>query len=225
MAIFSGPEIPNNGLVLHLDAANPRSYPGSGTTWTDLSGNGNNATLINGVGYSGNNKGTLAFDGVDDYCTVPSSPLWAVGQSATMENWMYFDRVSAGTNHRIWCITNNASSLDIGIAVSNNKLFVSGSTGFPETVSNFPTKQWVHLVVRFLNGNLSIFFNGISQALNGTTTGINKTNTGVLFLNQYAGGGGYTFQGQTASYALYNRALSDLEIQQNFEATRGRYGI
>ena len=67
MSISGGPDIVENGLVLHLDAADTNSYPGSGTLWTDLSGNGNNGTLTNGPAYSSNNKGYFSFDGTDDY--------------------------------------------------------------------------------------------------------------------------------------------------------------
>jgi hypothetical protein len=66
---FDREQIVTNGLVLLLDAGNPASYPGSGTTWFDLSGNGNNGTLVNGVGYNSDNGGSLVFDGVDDIFT------------------------------------------------------------------------------------------------------------------------------------------------------------
>jgi hypothetical protein len=63
MAIFNNPRIITDGLVLALDAGNPKSYPGSGTAWTDLSGNGNTGTLVNGTGYNSGNGGSLVFDG------------------------------------------------------------------------------------------------------------------------------------------------------------------
>lgn len=66
MALAHNPKIVTDGLVLCLDAANPKSYPGSGTVWSDLSGNGNNGTLVNGVGYNSNNGGYLTFDGSND---------------------------------------------------------------------------------------------------------------------------------------------------------------
>jgi hypothetical protein len=190
-----------------------------------LSGNSNNGTLINGVGYTSANNGSMVLDGINDYLTVPSNPAWAVGSNATMENWLYFDRTSASTNHRIWCVNNNASSLDIGILVGGSNLFTSGSSGFPNTISPFPSKKWTHLSVVFSAGNLIIYFNGVSQSLTGTVSGINKTSTGTLYLGQYAGGGGYTFQGSAPVFRLYNRALSVAEIRQNFEATRSRYGV
>ena len=208
-----------------MDAANSKSYPGTGTTWNDLSGNGRNATLLNSIGYSTSNKGTMILDGIDDYATIPSNSAWAVGANATMENWLYFDRTGASTNHRIWCISNNATSLDIGITVGSTKLFVSGSSGYPSTVATLPMQTWVHTAVVFNSGNISIYFNGINQALDGTITGVNKTNTGTLFLGQFSGGGNYTFQGKIPIYRLYNRALNAAEVKQNFEALRGRYGI
>jgi hypothetical protein len=67
MGLSHSPSIITQNLVLCLDAANPKSYPGSGTTWTDLSGNGNTGTLVNGVGYNSGNLGSLSFDGVNDY--------------------------------------------------------------------------------------------------------------------------------------------------------------
>lgn len=74
MAIFkNNPPIVTNGLVLYLDAANRQSYPGSGTTWNDLSGKGNNGTLINGPTFSNDNGGSIVFDGVDDYGSLGNS--------------------------------------------------------------------------------------------------------------------------------------------------------
>ena len=67
MGIAYNTSIVRDGLVLHLDAANRKSYPGTGTVWTDLSGKGNHGTLMNGVGYSEYNKGSLVFDKIDDY--------------------------------------------------------------------------------------------------------------------------------------------------------------
>jgi hypothetical protein len=67
MGVYAGPEINESGLVLCLDAGNTKSYPGSGTTWTDLSGNGNTGTLVNGPTYSSANGGSIVFDGSNDY--------------------------------------------------------------------------------------------------------------------------------------------------------------
>ena len=66
MSLSHSPKIVTNGLVLCLDAADQKSYPGTGTTWFDRSGNGNNGTLIGGVGYNSTNAGIIVFDGIND---------------------------------------------------------------------------------------------------------------------------------------------------------------
>ena len=75
MAFFRGPNIVTDGLILALDAASPKSYPGSGTTWYDLTTNSLDATLYNGVSFSTNKQGTMVFDGVNDYGQISSSTL------------------------------------------------------------------------------------------------------------------------------------------------------
>ena len=79
MAINYSPKIIRDGLVLCLDAANPKSYPGTGTAWTDLSGSGNNGTLVNGPVYSSANGGSIDFDGSNDYSSLSSNIIPATG--------------------------------------------------------------------------------------------------------------------------------------------------
>ena len=91
MSIAGGPDIVENGLVLHLDAADSNSYTGSGTLWTDLSGNGNNGTLTNGPTYSSNNKGCFILDGTDDRvdCGTNFSTYLTGTNSFTIECFIY----------------------------------------------------------------------------------------------------------------------------------------
>jgi hypothetical protein len=89
MAYFHSPRIVTDGLVLALDAANTKSYPGSGTTWSDLSGNSNNGELVNGITYDDTNLGSLVFDGVDDYVQITKVPSidFTPTSSFTMMVW------------------------------------------------------------------------------------------------------------------------------------------
>lgn len=96
MGAYSGPNITTEGLVLHLDAANLNSYTGTGTTWFDLSGNGNDGTLVNGVGYFEDNQGSMVFDGVDDYGTI-DYPLFTSPTELTVGG--FFKKESGGTNY------------------------------------------------------------------------------------------------------------------------------
>lgn len=222
MGIYSGPNIIEDGLVLHLDAKNKKSYLGTGTTWTDLSGRVNNGTLINGVGYNSANGGTLVFDGVNDYITCPPSPNWAIGSSGTLDMWVYATG-SITTNHRLWCTNNNASSLDCFIALSNGTLGFHGGTFF--TTSVFPYNTWVNLVTVYNSGVPSVYWNSVSQSLTGNLSGYTITNSNTLYIGQYAGGGNYYLNGRISNFKIYNRSLTPQEVRKNFNATRGRFGI
>ena len=101
MGVFAGPDVSESGLVLALDAGNLKSYPGSGTTWTDLSGRGNTGTLVNGVGYNGSNLGSLVFDGVDDYVQFGGTARYFtsyITQQITIETWLYVPSSATWSN-------------------------------------------------------------------------------------------------------------------------------
>ncbi len=85
-----GPDINENGLVLSLDAANYKSYTGSGTTWRDLSGNSNNGTLTNGPTFNAANMGAIVFDGTDDKVTISMNSSFIYGVSPfSLNAWIY----------------------------------------------------------------------------------------------------------------------------------------
>ena len=95
--MYYGPKIVTSGLVLCLDAANKRSYPGTGTTWTDLSGNSNNGTLTNGPTFSAGNQGSIVFDGTNDYA-YQSLFTNAITTTLTFDVWVKFS--DAGSSGR-----------------------------------------------------------------------------------------------------------------------------
>jgi hypothetical protein len=98
MAVSYNTSLVRNGLVLYLDAANKKSYSGTGTSWIDLSGNSNNATLENGAGYNANNNGTMSFDAIDDYANITNSSIGNFGTSNFSVNcWFKASSGSSGT--------------------------------------------------------------------------------------------------------------------------------
>jgi hypothetical protein len=116
MGLSHSPSIITQNLVLCLDAANSKSYPGSGTTWTDLSGNGNNGTLANGVGYNSGNGGALVFDGVDDYVSLTSADLRFGGSNSY--TFDFFIKVPhSTTNQTIFSNGNLATNGIIGVLI------------------------------------------------------------------------------------------------------------
>jgi len=218
-----------DGLVLHLDAANVKSYPGSGTVWNDLSGNSNHGTLVNGVGYNGANKGSMIFDGTND--TVDCGPVPQVGSTLT------------GLTVSVWLNTNTASTrmiLENGsdytkntfyLCQENQKYFTFEVYGgaYDVVYSNYvyQTNTWYNLVGVWSSGSpVNMYTNGVET--NGTRGGSTRTTLTSGDTNLFVGtraGTGYPFSGNIGDVRIYSRALSAAEIQRNFNATRGRYGI
>lgn len=225
MACFSGPEIVNSNLVFCLDAANLKSYPGTGTTWTDLI-NQSACTLTNGPIFSSTNgKGAFAFDGVNDYCnfTVPN-----LSTVATVEMWVK---------------TNSTVATDMMFSFGNYNVNIYGSStsriayntlgGDYYGVSGVPLSAWQHFCfvmrtdVTYV-GNNKIYWNGVDQTLTQFSTGENAANrtfnSGVGSIARVYNTG-YESQIDVGIFKVYNIALSITEVKQNFEATRGRYGL
>ena len=216
-------EIVTSGLVLHLDAGNPFSYPatGVGTKWTDLSGNNNHGTLTNGVSYTDNNRGALVFDGVDDYvnCLAQSSG------SFTQSGWIKTNNVSTYRSIVSW--GEHSSQKD-------RTLWLEASTGRPAlyfytTIDNMITgtkncadNNW-HYVVGTWDGTTGkVYVDGYlenSGSLTASAYTYSSTNIGRNI------SGAYNFNGNIAQVSIYNRALTAAEVSQNYEALKGRYGL
>ena len=109
MATKYSPKIITNGLVLSLDAANNKSYPRSGTTWTDLSGNNNTGTLTNGPTFNAGNQGSIVFDGVDDYISGGGSIIPVGTGDYYIESWINRTTVPSNISVTIVCGLDNNS--------------------------------------------------------------------------------------------------------------------
>ena len=216
MALAHSPKIITDGLVLCLDAGNAKSYPGSGTTWSDLSGNGNNGTLVNGVGYS---NGSLSFDGSDDYISSVSIPN--PNGELTCEVAINYD--SKGAYHNIF---DRGSSRPMLWIDSNNKLEVSFSTASGGITSSDAYNGQDIVVTAVYNSNSSP---GILLYVNGNLVGTQNT-THVTWANPstftlFNRNNSQTFDGKLYYLKFYTKALTASEVQQNFNALRGRFSI
>jgi hypothetical protein len=240
MAISYNPRIVTDGLVLALDAGNPKSYPGSGTTWTDLSGNGNNGTLVNGVGYNSGNLGSLVFDGVDDRVTVSSSASLGNDKVNTapiisLDFWANVTRKSGGgPQFQQLAGFRNGSTfgffvllLDGSGATVNTeaRFWNSAGVAFDISVNYIPYfNKWTHIgfvanVNRtdlYINANLVGSRTDVSGSF-----GASSGNFGIGAIPN----GVFPTLGNISSVKVYNKALTASEIQQNFNATRSRFGI
>jgi hypothetical protein len=231
MSVHAGPNTVEDGLVLSLDAANSKSYPGSGTVWSDLSGNGNTGTLVNGVGYSGSNLGSLIFDGVNDYVLLTSTNLRFGGSNSY--TFDFFIKVPHSTVNQTLFSNGNLATPGNGIwffkrrSGLDNKLTFHGYSTNPRidllSTNIIPNNDFCSVSLTF-NGtdSYSVYING--QLENSITTNSITAATGNSFIGSTNGTGNF-FSGNIYSVKIYNRALTAQEIQQNFNALRGRFGI
>jgi hypothetical protein len=235
MGIAYNPRTITDGLVLCLDAANPKSYPGSGTAWTDLSGNGNTGTLVNGVGYSGDNFGSLSFDGTDDYGIVYSFDYESISNNLySWEVWFKILSYSPNTNQMILTNISGVGYNDrLFVASGDNYMFWGAkNTSNQETYARAefaPTiNQWYHFVGTMNWGNsVKMYINGqlINENYN-SIWGTKRTDGGDLYIGKRADG---TNQNnahcEISVFKWYARELNSTEIQQNYNALKGRFSI
>lgn len=216
--------IVRNGLVLNLDATNLASYPGTGTTWFDTSGNGNNGILGNGPTYlQERGRGSIAFNGTSSYAT---GSLNVSGQNITANIWCY---PSTTGSYRTPLTNEVFDNVMTGYAIQqrNNTTFwvAVGIWGVAtEVVSNIPytINQWINLTLTYNGSTLSGYKNGI---LFGTTPCSRSFSAGSLIVGAGPRGQSEHFSGSISTVQIYNRALTAAEVQQNFNALRNRFGI
>jgi hypothetical protein len=225
MGIAYNTNIVRNGLVLYNDAANTKSYPGSGTAWTDLSGNGNNGTLVNGPTYSSANMGSIIFDGVDDHISFISNP--ALTNQITVDVWVNLTATTPNGNAWIlgregsYRLTYDTTSIQWTCATVNNGWY---TTGTPVTVGIVPTGNILNIVGTYDGTNNRIYVNGTLRTT-GTLISGNILTTSTYYLAR-SGAGNIDYGNMNMySHKLYNRALTAAEVSQNFNALRGRYSI
>jgi hypothetical protein len=247
MAVYAGPDIVENGLVLHLDAANRRSYPGTGTGWFDLSGSNNHFQLFNSPTF---NVNKFIFDGLNDYARSINTVNISNTNNITVEyifNPLTYT-TGSGTGKVLMEATTNFNSNITGFYFGYND---TGPGPWPYDISvnvkgnnGYNINAWDK---GFLQSNIPVFFTAVlNKSLSGQretilyTNGIfrnpvnyvsefNNDNTNnfgndLIFIN---GRNGSEFFGNIEIYSIkiYNRVLSTFELQQNFNALRGRFNL
>ena len=223
-----------DGLVLDLDAANPLSYPGSGTTWTDLSGNNNNGTLINGVGYTSSDGGALSFDGIDDY--VGAGNLGSFYTQGTISYWMYSTAVENYRNPfsthylginagiRFEQYTTASPYGGFSVVIGTDSSVYDGYSYLPSSVLSSNTWYNVVLVWNTTTNNATGYLNGV-QKFSSSHTLWPTTLPSISIGSGFNSGLDRYFKGNISSTQIYNRALTPEEVQLNYNIFKGRYGL
>jgi hypothetical protein len=229
MSVSGGPDIVENGLVLYLDAANRRSYSGSGTAWFDISGNGKNGTLFNGVGYATNNGGTLTFDGTNDVVELGAGTnFWPLPQF-TIDVWFRSLGTvpTTGTGPSLYGFTFgirvNVNETTLGFGVDNGT-----DVNQTQTLGSIPFRNgtWYNSVMTHTGTVNSMYINGqLNRSINRTWSGETRWPTNFWNIGRDNNNSFQFFYGDIPQCKVYNRVLSDAEILQNFNATRSRFGV
>lgn len=224
--------IVTDGLVYNLDASNPNSYSGTGTTWIDLVNSGKNGTLTNGPTFSSLNSGTLAFDGSNDYINISATDLLTFGTNPfTIDFWIY---ITSGSSIRT--ILSNYDDYNgayntyfyIGVytydtLVMVRKVLLLDSTGnFVNNTfgADINVNQWAHISFTRDGNTLICYLNGLqissaSKSNNYSGSRASRIGGGVAGISSLAG--------NLPSLKIYNRTLTASEVLQNYNATKSRY--
>jgi hypothetical protein len=214
-----------NGLVLHLDAATTNSYSGSGSTWNDISGNGNNATL-SGPTFSTTNGGQFDFDGINDFATVPNASSLNPTSQITLSLWVSSDFPGA---FRSPIMKSSSFNWDDGYGIfqdgaGNFSFFINLYNG-SQTVTVSRSSFTIRNIVGVYDGtNLKLYENG-SLIATGSSYSTAITNSSTQLNIGRGGGDDFYWDGLIAQILVYNRGLSATEVLENFNITKIRFGL
>jgi hypothetical protein len=237
MSAIGGPNLVEDGLVLSLDAANPKSYPGSGTTWFDLSGGGYNANLYNGVSYGTiNNVSCLICDGANDW--IGNTTLVGGHSSFTLELMFYHNGTDQGASYGIISMGSNGNYGPMFYCHTScrGSHYFPGSPGgdYPGGLTSWTNLTWnVHtwvFVDTKVNSSIGSFYTYVNGVYSTGTVNYNFHNSGMgrgsngFGLSTYSNGSN-PYKGAFSQFRVYNRALTAAEVLQNYNATKGRYGL
>ena len=221
--LFAKPKavIVTDGLIMHLDAANSSSYSGSGTTWSDLSGNGNDGTLTNGPTFSTDNGGAIVFDGSNDYVNTINLNSYT---NLTIEMWIYEGRDIANlSSGEADILTYNGTGSGGSFTFSDNSFGVkfrtdgNGNAGRKVDITSVPAQNQWYRFCYIKNGSLWLDeteytnFSGSENTYNDLDIGRSRTD-----INQF-------LNGKVSNVRVYNKSLSAAEVHQNYDALKLRF--
>jgi hypothetical protein len=224
--MYVGPDIVDDGLMLALDAASERSYPGTGTTWTDLSGNSIDGTLTNGPTFSSGNGGSFLFDNFDDYVSLGASSQFSITNQMSVFSWVKIDSFTNWDG--IFGTYSGGSFVHFQLSSGRINIYVYGpNAGYGSLDSGYDqltAGEWSNVGFTFGSSVLTVYLNGVAMptTVTGSTANVSST-TEVSIGRAYSGDrdlGGYV-----ATTDVYNRALSSAEVTQNYNAIKGRFGL
>lgn len=218
-------------MMLHFDPSNAFSYPGTGTTITDLTDQGNTGTLANGASVS---NGVLVFDGSNDMINIPHTSSLNLGQTFAVGVWVKANALGSTLNsndignRQILYTTRYANPAGCWqLELNANSISVTGVGTFVVTAGTIAANTWYYIAyVRNGSGSGTIYINGVAQTPTTTTA---YTFTDNSDIKQIGSGGstgtGQPFNGSIGNIHLYKTAPSAQDLLQHFNATRSQFGV
>lgn len=224
--IDSGQKIVTNGLVLHLDAAQLRSYPTTGTTWTNIAATGNNGTLVNGTGFSSDNGGVLVFDGLNDYVQGPASTNLFSNRSFTVETWIYPITPAAGYQTIFTAHSSFSTQRNYILRLYNTGVLRIGYYANDLDISSVSFDAWSQVTASYnTTGDITKGYINGSLAGSSNVGPYIAASANVRIGIWFYPGLETPFKGNIAITRVYNRPLTDTEVLQNFNALKSRFGL
>lgn len=240
MGLGHGASIVRSGLVLALDAANKKSYPGTGTAWTNLVGT--EVFTINASAYNGTGPKYMDFKGSygcakkTDSDFIISGNVTCICWTRVLDsstNWRTLLRgLSSGGDHQVIVAS---GGWDIGLYDNTNGSGFNNAGISQQNLPGYATNSWNMLTWRWKDAATPYYnfsYNGTPETIRGSINSVNaRFKHGICSIGAYNNGtqtnpsSSSQFWGDISSISLYNRYLTDAEIRQSFNATRGRYGI
>lgn len=239
MATNYGASISRDGLKILLDAGNVKSYPGTGTTWYDTSGNGNDFT-INASAYKNTGPKYMDFNGsygcgltasgvnTPNYGSTCTAIVWTRIKNSTSDWRTLFRAEGTGADHQVIVIVNDWT---IGMYDNTNGSGFNGSGFSQQSLPGYASNAWNMLVWRWQSTQTNYYYYNFSyNNTPGTLRGYNSSanarfKTGFRTLGAYNSGSPSQFWGDIGYLAMYDRYIGDEEVLNHFYAQRGRFGI
>ena len=224
MGVTYNPRIVTDGLVLCLDAANTRSYPGTGTTWTDLKGT-NNGTLTNGPTFSSDDGGSLVLDGTNDYIDLgdPSSNFFssiAGTDQVSIGGW--FKNNTTVSSQKIIFDSGNSEKLQIDVRSTGIAFLTICSSTVRISRQSMTTGVWYHFMGTYNGSKMIGYINGVKYT-ESSQSGNFGSDSNFSAIGRFPSNTSYMWPGSVSGFVVYNRSLAADEILQNYLATKGRY--
>jgi len=223
MSFAYSPKIVTDGLVFAVDAANTKSYPGSGTTWKDLSGYGNNGTLVNGPIFDSANGGSIVFDGTNDYVTFNNNNIPNLNTFTDISFCGFFNSNNFSGDRQIYSWgANSGLRFRINNGGNSVRFLDRGGTNSPSFNISLNLNTWYFYCTIANSNGLTVFINNVK--LSGGSAFNPTLDNNSFYIGTY-NTATEDMSGKIPNMFIYNKSLSDSEVTQNYNALKSRFGL